>query len=78
STMVRTGTGNIGIFAAGDVKLSDLPAANTAAPGVIYAAGVQTPKLTDPGYALSGPSSSQTVRPSYTADDAFLEPRLLA
>ncbi|TKW80392.1 MAG: filamentous hemagglutinin N-terminal domain-containing protein, partial [Bradyrhizobium icense] len=73
STMVRTGTGNIGIFAAGDVKLSDLSAANTAAPGVIYAAGVQTPRLTDPGYVVSG----QTVSPSYTGADAFLEPRLL-
>ncbi|MCP4618176.1 MAG: filamentous hemagglutinin N-terminal domain-containing protein [Bradyrhizobium sp.] len=73
STMVRTGTGNIGVFAAGDVKLSDLSAANTAAPGVIYAAGVQTPKLVDPGYAVSG----TTVRPSYTGSDAFFEPRLM-
>lgn len=74
STMVRTGTGNIGVFAAGDVKLSDLSAANTAAPGVIYAAGVQTPKLTDPGYTVSG----QTVSASSTGSDAFLEPRLMA
>lgn len=73
STMVRTGTGNIGIFAAGDVKLSDLTAANTAAPGVIYAAGVQTPKLTDPGYVVNG----TTVSASYAGADAFLEPRLL-
>ncbi len=74
STMVRTGTGNIGVFAAGDVKLSDLSAANTAAPGVIYAAGVQTAKLPDPGYVVSGGS----VNASYMGADAFLEPELMA
>lgn len=74
STMIRTGTGSIGVFAAGDVKLSDLPAANTAAPGVIYAAGVQTPKLIDPGYTIRG----GVVTPSYTGVDAFLEPRIMS
>lgn len=73
STMVRTGTGNIGVFAAGDIKLSDLTPANTAAAGVIYAAGVQTPKLTDPGYVANG----TTVSATYTGSDAFLEPRIM-
>src|SRR5262249_7630720 len=42
--------------------------------GVIYAAGVQTPKLTDPGYSISG----GVATPSYTGADAFLEPRLMS
>lgn len=75
STMVRTGTGNIGISAAGDVKLSDQAATSTAAAGVIYAAGVQTAKLPDPGYAVTGAPSAAVV--SASNPDGFLEPRLL-
>ncbi|MFD2183682.1 filamentous haemagglutinin family protein [Rhodoplanes azumiensis] len=49
ATMVRTGTGDITLRAARDVILAD-----TVAPGVIYAAGVNTPKLPDPGYSSVG------------------------
>ena len=70
-TMVRTGTGNISIAAGLDVVLQD-----TVAPGVIYAAGVNTAKLADPNYSL------QTVNgvPSVVASnpDGFFEPQLLA
>ena len=77
SSMVRTGTGNIGISAAGDVKLSDLIGTSTptAAAGVIYAAGVQTARLTDPGYSVTGAGTSALV--SAANPDGFLEPRLL-
>ncbi|WP_445221044.1 filamentous hemagglutinin family protein [Bradyrhizobium sp. Pa8] len=69
-TMVRTGTGSINIAAARDVILRD-----TAAPGVIYAAGVNTS-------TYANPYSVQTVNgvPSVvvTNPDGFFEPRVLA
>lgn len=65
-TMVRTGTGDITIAAARDVVMAD-----TTAPGVIYAAGVNTPLL--PGANYSGSSSVIAGNP-----DGFLEPQLLA
>lgn len=68
-TMVRTGTGNITIAATRDVIMQD-----TVAPGVIYAAGVNTEKFADP-YGL------QTVNgvPSLAVNnpDGFFEPRVL-
>jgi filamentous hemagglutinin family protein len=70
-TMVRTGTGNISIAAALDVVLQD-----TTAPGVIYAAGVNTAKLADPNYGLqtvNGVSSIVASNP-----DGFFEPQVLA
>lgn len=70
-TMVRTGTGNISIAAGLDVVLQD-----TVAPGVIYAAGVNTAKLSDPNYSLqtvNGVSSVVVSNP-----DGFFEPQLLA
>jgi filamentous hemagglutinin family protein len=82
-TMVRTGTGGINVTAAYDVFLTDpdpnSPTANTAAPGVIYAAGVNTPRLTDPNYQLQTVNGVTTVVP--TADPTlplFFEPQLLA
>ncbi|RXT36471.1 hypothetical protein B5V03_32950 [Bradyrhizobium betae] len=68
-TMVRTGTGNINISAAQDVILKD-----TTAPGVIYAAGVNTARLTDPNYHLANGS----VVPDADKVDGFFEPRVLA
>lgn len=62
-TMVRTGTGSISIAAARDVSLAD-----TAAPGVIYAAGVNTARYANP-YAASG---------NVTDANGFLEPQLLS
>jgi len=70
-TMVRTGTGNISIAAALDVVLQD-----TTAPGVIYAAGVNTARLPDPNYSLqtiNGVSSVVASNP-----DGFFEPQVLA
>lgn len=67
-TMVRTGTGNINIAAAQDVILKDTPA-----PGVIYAAGVNTARLTDPNYQLANGS----VVPDADKVDGFFEPRVL-
>ncbi|MGX1321701.1 filamentous hemagglutinin family protein [Bradyrhizobium sp. USDA 377] len=67
-TMVRTGTGNIDISAAQDVILKD-----TAAPGVIYAAGVNTARLTDPNYHLANGS----VVPDTDKVNGFFEPRVL-
>lgn len=67
-TMVRTGTGNITISAAQDVILKD-----TTAPGVIYAAGVNTARLTDPNYHLANGS----VVPDADKVDGFFEPRVL-
>ncbi|OAF02723.1 hypothetical protein AYJ54_25965 [Bradyrhizobium centrolobii] len=68
-TMVRTGTGNITIAASQDVILQDI-----VAPGVIYAAGVNTKKSSDP-------YSVQTVNGVSTAvvndPDGFFEPRVL-
>lgn len=62
-TMVRTGTGSISIAAARDVSLAD-----TAAPGVIYAAGVNTARYANP-YDRSG---------KVTDANGFLEPQLLS
>lgn len=62
-TMVRTGTGSISIAAARDVSLAD-----TAAPGVIYAAGVNTARYANP-YDASG---------KVTDANGFLEPQLLS
>ncbi|WP_145928114.1 filamentous haemagglutinin family protein [Bradyrhizobium neotropicale] len=62
-TMVRTGTGSISIAAARDVSLAD-----TAAPGVIYAAGVNTARYANP-YDASG---------NVTDANGFLEPQLLS
>lgn len=67
-TMVRTGTGNINISAAQDVILKD-----TTAPGVIYAAGVNTARLTDPNYHLENGS----VVPDADKVGGFFEPRVL-
>ena len=66
-TMVRTGTGDIDIAAARNVELAD-----TVAPGVIYAAGVNSQKLADPGY--------RTVNGAVQADtpNGFFEPQVLA
>lgn len=62
-TMVRTGTASISIAAARDVSLAD-----TAAPGVIYAAGVNTARYANP-YDASG---------KVTDANGFLEPQLLS
>lgn len=62
-TMVRTGTGSISIAAARDVTLAD-----TAAPGVIYAAGVNTARYANP-YDASG---------KVTDANGFLDPQLLS
>lgn len=62
-TMVRTGTGSISIAAARDVSLAD-----TVAPGVIYAAGVNTARYANP-YDASG---------NVTDANGFLEPQLLS
>jgi filamentous hemagglutinin family protein len=70
-TIVRTGTGNIAVAAARDVILKD-----TVAPGVIYAAGVNTERLVDPNYSLQtvdGVSRVVALNP-----EGFFEPRLLA
>lgn len=68
-TMIRTGTGNINIAAARDVILKD-----TSAPGVIYAAGVNTA-------AYANPYSVQTINgtPTIVVTDptGFYEPRVL-
>lgn len=62
-TMIRTGTGSITVAAARDVVLQD-----TAAPGVIYAAGVNTETYANP------------YGPSLAVNDpnGFFEPRLMA
>lgn len=62
-TMVRTGTGSISIAAARDVTFAD-----TAAPGVIYAAGVNTARYANP-YDASG---------KVTDANGFFEPQLLS
>lgn len=62
-TMVRTGTGSISIAAARDVSFAD-----TTAPGVIYAAGVNTARYANP-YDASG---------NVTDANGFLEPQLLS
>jgi filamentous hemagglutinin family protein len=66
-TMVRTGTGDISIAAARDVVLND-----TTAPGTIYSAGVNTARLADPQYQLSGTTVSAQN------PDGFFEPQVLA
>lgn len=66
ATMVRTGTGDISIAAARDVVLND-----TTAPGTIYSAGVNTARLADPQYQLSGTTVSAQN------PDGFLEPQVL-
>ncbi|HWM46427.1 MAG TPA: filamentous hemagglutinin family protein [Xanthobacteraceae bacterium] len=65
-TMVRTGTGDIGIFAARDVRITD-----AVAPGVIYAGGVNTPRLADPNYSLQ---SGAVVAGN---PDGFFEPQVM-
>ncbi len=70
STMVRTGTANISIAAAQDVWLQD-----RTAPGVIYTAGINTPKLPDAGYQATTTPTGIVVSP--TNPDGFLEPQLL-
>ena len=65
--MVRTGTGDISIAAARDVVLND-----TTAPGTIYSAGVNTARLADPQYQLSGTTVSAQN------PDGFFEPQVLA
>ncbi|KAA5603712.1 hypothetical protein F1193_00920 [Blastochloris sulfoviridis] len=67
STMVRTGTGSITIAAARDVLLKD-----EIAPGVIYAAGVNTARLASAGYYLTN-GAVVAANP-----DGFLEPQVLA
>ncbi|BAS00464.1 filamentous haemagglutinin family outer membrane protein associated with VreARI signalling system [Blastochloris viridis] len=67
-TMVRTGTGNIDVFAARDVQIKDI-----AAPGVIYAAGVNTARLS-PAYI----GSAATPTLADPLGDGFLEPQVLA
>lgn len=69
-TMIRTGTGDIAIVAARDVILQD-----TVAPGVIYAAGVNTANPTDPGYSLQTVNGVSSVVPGNV--DGFLQPRVL-
>lgn len=64
-TMIRTGTGNITISAAQDVIMRDV-----AAPGVIYAAGVNTATYANP-YSLQ--ASGVVV----TNPDGFFEPHVL-
>lgn len=68
-TMIRTGTGNITVAAAQDVIMKDVTA-----PGVIYAAGVNTATYANP-YSLqtvNGVSSVVVNNP-----DGFFEPRVL-
>lgn len=68
-TMVRTGTGSITIAAARDVILQD-----AVAPGVIYAAGVNTATYANPYsmQAVNGVASVVAGDP-----DGFFEPRVL-
>jgi hypothetical protein len=68
--MVRTGTGSITVAAARDVILQD-----TAAPGVIYAAGVNTSTYANPYsvQTVNGVSSIVATNP-----DGFFEPMVMA
>ncbi|MBR0964138.1 filamentous hemagglutinin family protein [Bradyrhizobium diazoefficiens] len=68
-TMIRTGTGNINIAAAQDVILKD-----TSAPGVIYAAGVNTATYASP-YTVQTTNGTTTI--VVTDPDGFYEPRVL-
>ncbi|KQT03020.1 MULTISPECIES: filamentous haemagglutinin family protein [unclassified Bradyrhizobium] len=65
-TMIRTGTGNINIAAARDVILKD-----TSAPGVIYAAGVNTAAYANP-YSVQADGTIVVIDPN-----GFYEPRVL-
>jgi hypothetical protein len=83
-TMVRTGTGGINVIASYNVFLNDPnPASSTAnadAPGVIYAAGVNTPRLADPNYQPQTVNGITKVVVGATGDldGLFFEPQLLA
>jgi filamentous hemagglutinin family protein len=68
-TMIRTGTGNINIAAARDVILKD-----TSAPGVIYAAGVNTAAYANP-YSVQTINGTSTI--VVTDPNGFYEPRVL-
>jgi filamentous hemagglutinin family protein len=76
-TIVRTGTGTIAIAAARDVALAD-----TRAPGVVYAAGHNTPDLLDPGFELetipdpTNPGNFVTL-PTARNPTGFLQPLVL-
>lgn len=65
-TMIRTGTGNINVAAARDVILKD-----TSAPGVIYAAGVNTAAYANP-YSVKSDGTIVVTDPN-----GFYEPRVL-
>lgn len=67
-TMIRTGTGNINVAAAKDVILKD-----TSAPGVIYAAGVNTATYANP-YSVQADGTIVVTDPK---GDGFYEPRVL-
>lgn len=67
-TMIRTGTGNINVAAAKDVILKD-----TSAPGVIYAAGVNTAPYANP-YSVQADGTIVVTDPK---GDGFYEPRVL-
>ncbi|PZA13629.1 hypothetical protein DNX69_04555 [Rhodopseudomonas palustris] len=71
STMVRTGTGNITVAAGNSVVMAD-----TAAPGVIYAAGVNTPRLIDPQYRTVN-GAVVVGNTASNPDLLFFEPQLL-
>jgi filamentous hemagglutinin family protein len=85
-TMVRTGTGSIAVAAARDILLAPEPDPTkpdvTPVPGVIYAAGVNTGKLTDPNYSLQTVNGVPQVvvgnSDPLTKQDLFFEPRVLA
>lgn len=90
-TMVRTGTGSINVTAAYNVFLNDPDPASTTpnavAPGVIYAAGVNTPRAGDSSSGLVDPKyrtvNGQVVAtalgdPGVNPDQLFFEPQLLA
>jgi filamentous hemagglutinin family protein len=67
-TMIRTGTGNINVAAARDVILKD-----TSAPGVIYAAGVNTAAYANP-YTVQTDGTIVVTDPD---GKGFYEPRVL-
>ncbi|WP_027534665.1 filamentous haemagglutinin family protein [Bradyrhizobium sp. WSM3983] len=68
-TMVRTGTGSIDVAAALDVKLAD-----QTAPGVIYAAGVNTAKAANP-YSVTTTAAGSKL--TVVDPDGFFEPQVL-
>ncbi|MGP9814536.1 filamentous hemagglutinin family protein [Rhodopseudomonas sp. NSM] len=71
STMVRTGTGDITVAAGNSVVLADITA-----PGVIYAAGVNTPRLSDPGYKTVN-GAVVVGNTSSDPNQLFFEPQVL-